>query len=77
MGNAQCTLDHFYISQHFVLTCRDAVVLHHTQNTSDHSVIYCKFRCDVDRLSGPACDSHRELPGAKHLNITRIITIMN
>ena len=46
--NSRSTVDHFYVQQSFVLTCTDAGVLHHTHNTSDHSVIYVKFKCMVN-----------------------------
>ncbi len=49
--NTRSTIDHFYVPQSFVLTCTDAGVLHHTHNTSDHSVIYVKFKCMVHNRS--------------------------
>ena len=48
MLNSKSTLDHFYVSNSFVASCQDAGVVHNVHNTSDHSVIYVKFRCNTN-----------------------------
>ena len=42
--NSRSVLDHFYVPQSLVLSCIDAGVIHHVHNTSDHSLIYAKFK---------------------------------
>ncbi len=65
VDNVRSTLDHFYVSHGFVLSCKDAGVIHHAHNTSDHSVIYAKFCCDVSKISDNGT-VHRKFAPAWH-----------
>ena len=41
-------IDHFIWDNECAKLITDAGVLHHPDNLSDHSVIYCKLRADID-----------------------------
>lgn len=47
-NNVTSVLDHFYVTQPMVLSCVDAGVIHNVHNTSDHSVIFFKWKCNVN-----------------------------